>query len=229
MLRKDLRSMVLSLCIGDGCLFYHKRGAKRYGGFSVEHGIKQKDYLQWKADLLSKITGRKVKCRVSKNGNAIQLSVCMKRFAAWRKWLYPNGKKDISRILKYIDNPEFCLAVWLMDDGYVEPSISKLADGSKKLYGARFRIFSCETPVEKQPELIKWLEDNLGITAKVHFMKRNYKDENDPFLKINQQDSLKIWEKIREFVLQFDSMKYKFRHIEEIYQKRMSKCSTSNS
>lgn len=219
--------MVLSLCIGDGCLFNIKRGYETYGGFTVAHSIKQRDYIEWKAQLLSQITGRAVKVRKHSKGGkneSVQISVCMKRFKAWRKFLYPNGKKDVSRILKYIDNPYFCLAVWLMDDGYCEPSFSKLADGTKKNYGARLRIFSMETSVEGQPKLIKWINEKTGTTPKVHFQKRKYKKQDDPFLKFNQSDSLKIWAEIREFVLQFDSMKYKFRYIEELYQKRMSQC-----
>ena len=224
--------MVLSLCIGDGCLHYINRKGRQYGGFTVSHCVAQKDYLEWKAQLLSQITGRAVRVRncnkPNKKHEAYQLSVCMKRFRSWRKFLYPNGKKDVTKILKYIDNPYFCMAVWLMDDGYVEPSISKLADGSKKLYGARFRIFSCETPVENQKILIDWIEDKTGCKAKVKFMKRHYKEQDDPFLKFNQTDSLKLWGEIREFVLQFDSMKYKFRHIEEIYQRKMSQCEAAN-
>ena len=207
--------MILSLSIGDGCLFYHKRGKKTYGGFAVEHCVAQKDYLEWKAKLISNITGRAVKVRNSKGGTAAQISVCMKRFKAWRKWLYPNGKKDVTRILKYIDNPWFCIAVWLMDDGNVNPSIT-----NKKLYGARLRIYSMETPIDQQQVLIDWMTKELGVTPTVGFQKRHYKEQDDPFLKFNQKDSLIIWEQIRDFVLQFYSMQYKFRNIEAIYLRK---------
>jgi hypothetical protein len=215
--------MILSLTLGDGCLHYIRNNGKTYGGLTIEHGIAQRDYQEWKAKLLSNLTGRNVKARISKHGKAIQLSVCMKRFRAWRKWLYPNGKKDVARILKYIENPWFAVAVWLMDDGYCSPSISKLATGEKKLYGARFRIFSMETPVNEQPLLIKWLEDNLGVTATVGFQKRSYRDdEGHPFLKFGIKDTLIIWEKIRDFVLTIPSMRHKFRHVEITYQERKS-------
>lgn len=212
--------MVLSLVLGDGCLHYIKNNGKLYGGLTIDHGIEQSDYQKWKAELLSNILNRNVKVRTGHKGKSVQISVCMKRFKAWRKFCYPGGKKDVSKILRFINNPEFAFAVWLMDDGYCEPSFSKLADGSKKNYGARFRIFSCETSFENQPNLIDWFNKNLEVNPKVLIQKT--KGKSYPYLKFNQNDTLFLWEKVREFILQFKSMRYKFRHIESIYQKRMA-------
>lgn len=210
--------MILSLVLGDGCLHYIKTNGKYYGGLTIDHGIDQNDYCKWKAELLTNITNRNVKVRTGHKGKSIQISVAMKRFKVWRKFLYPNGKKDISKILKFINNPKFAIAVWLMDDGYVEPSFT-----NKKLYSASFRIFTCETPVEGQEELIKWFNRELGLSqVKVRYIKKKKTNKTYPFLKINTEDSLKLWGEIREFVLQFKSMQYKFRHIESIYQKRMA-------
>lgn len=222
MLRKDLRSMVLSLVLGDGCLHYIKYRNGMSGGLTISHGMAQADYQKWKAELLTTILKRDVKVRSAQKGTAVQLSVCMKRFRSWRKFCYPNGTKDVSKILRFINNPEFAAAVWLMDDGYVEPSISKLKSGEKVLYGARFRIFTCETPVENQGKLIEWFQENLSIVPYMKIQKNKSKNTEYPFLKMTQEDSLILWEKIRDFVLQFKSMRYKFRHIETIYQKRIT-------
>lgn len=221
MLRKDLRSMILSLVLGDGCLHYIKYTNGMSGALTIDHGVKQADYQAWKAKLLSEILDRKVRVRNGHNGKSVQVSVCMKRFRSWRKFCYPNNKKDILKILKFINNPEFAIAVWLMDDGYVESSFSKLADGTKKNYGARFRIFTCETPIDRQQEIIDWFTENLDVTPKMKIQKNNKKKTEYPFLKFTQADSLKIWGQIREFVLQFKSMQYKFRYIEQIYQQRI--------
>ena len=219
--------MILSLVIGDGCLHYRKRTRKSgivkiYGALTIDHGIKQSDYIKWKAELLESILGRKVNVRVGHNGNSIQLSVCMKRFRSWRKFCYPNEKKDISKILPFINNPEFALAVWLMDDGYCEPSFSKLASGKKKLYGARFRIFTCSETLKTHDYIVDWFKEKFDVNLKILFQKSTKRNKSYPFLKFNQADTLKVWPKIREFILQFKSMQYKFRHVEAIYQKRMS-------
>lgn len=213
--------MLLSLVLGDGCLHYINTVSGQYGGLTISHCNAQSDYQEWKAKLVSEITGRTVKTRVAANGSQRQISVCMKRFRAWRKFTYPSNKKDVSKILPFITNPHFAAAVWLMDDGYVEPSYSTLADGTKVNYGARFRIYSCETPVSEQQVIIDWFKTKLDVEPRVKMQKSKLRGKSYPFLKFSQEDSLKLWKEIREFVLQFDSMKYKFRHIEQIYQKKM--------
>lgn len=216
MRRRDVRSMLLSLVLGDGCLHYIRNNGKVYGGLTIDHGLQQTDYQMWKAELISRLTGREVKTRTGHKGKSIQLSVCMKRFKAWRKVLYPGGKKDVTKILKYIDNPEFAIAIWLMDDGYVEPTIF-----NECLQSARFRLFTCATPIEYQALIIDWFTKHFSSVPKIKIQKKaGYGDL--PFLKLTEKESLIIWEKIRDFVLQFESMKYKFRHIEHIYQKRMA-------
>lgn len=227
MLNKDKRSIVLSMVLGDGCLSLHSQ--TRQGTFTADHGLKQADYISWKAKILSEIFERDVKVRTGHRGNSIQISVYDRRMTAWRKFCYPNGKKTITRILPYIRHPEMAFAIWLMDDGYCEPSISKLADGTKKNYGARLRIFTESQPIQDHYMFIKWFEENLGVKPKLHLYYCSKRKQKFPFLKLNQVDSLKIWEKIREFVLQFKSMQYKFRYLEELYQKKLLQCIPSEN
>lgn len=216
MLNKDKRSLLLSLVLGDGCLHYIKNRGKLYGGLTIGHGLDQSDYQAWKAKLLSEICGRDVKVRTFNKGTASQVSVCMKRLRAWRKFTYPNNKKSIPKILKFIRHPEFAIAVWLMDDGYVEPSIT-----NKVVYNAGFRIFTCDQTLEEQALIQKWLFDNFGVESKVRYSKHSKRNKTYLFIKINQTGALVIWEKIRDFVLTIKSMRYKFRHIEYIYQKKL--------
>jgi len=215
---KDKRSLLLSMVLGDGCLHLTSTG---YGAFTADHGIQQSDYITWKAQIVGKIIGREIVLRQGHKGKSIQFSVCFKRARAWRKFCYPGGKKDLTKILPFIRHPEFAVAVWLMDDGYVEPSISKLATGEKKNYGARFRIFTNSQAVEKHDYLIKWFQDNLQVEPKMKLVFEKKLNKHAPFLKFSQEDSLKIWEKIRSVVLKFKSMQYKFRYIEQIYQSRI--------
>lgn len=216
MLNKDKRSLILSLILGDGCL--HLDSKKLSGYITLDHGIKQADYIAWKANLVSNIVGKSIKLRQGHNGNSIQFSVVWKRIKAWRKFCYPNGKKDLTKILPFIRHPEFAVAVWLMDDGYVEPSISKLVTGEKKNYGARFRIFTYSQTISNHEMFIKWFQDHFNVTPKIKQHKSSTNGHIYPLLKFSQEDSLKIWSTIREHVLQFKSMQYKFRYIEEIYQ-----------
>lgn len=220
MLNRDKRSLILSMVLGDGCLHYIHTKSGEYGGLTIDHGTEQADYVAWKAQIVGKIVGRDIKLRQGHKGKSVQFSVCMKRFRAWRKFCYPNGKKSIKKILPFITHPEFAVAVWLMDDGYCEPSFSKLADGTKKNYGALFRIFTMSEPLEDHEFLVKWFEVNLGVSPKIKYYKQSYNGKHYPLLKFNQKDTLIIWSKIRDVVLAFKSMRYKFRYIEETYQSR---------
>jgi hypothetical protein len=217
MTNKEKRSILLSMVLGDGCL--HNTSNNNSGSLTVNHGINQSDYVTWKAKIIENVTNRQISLRNGHKGKSIQFSVTFKKFKAWRKFCYPNGKKSIERILPFIKHPEFALAIWLMDDGYVEPSFSKLATGEKVNYGARFRIFTCDQPIKDQEYIIEWFKKHLNVIPTIKYQNKN--GTLYPFLKFSQNDSLFIWEKIRDVVLNIKSMQYKFRHIENIYQKKL--------
>ena len=207
MLNKDKRSLLLCLAIGDGCLYEHKSSSGVYGGIAIEHGIKQADYHKWKAQLLAHIFEKDVKVRVSKGGQAVQVSVVTKRLRVWRKHFYHAGKKNRMKMLSYIRHPELVLAVWLGDDGY------NLSSGG-------LRLFSCGSPDEHQPQILDWVETHFGVRGGIKVM-RNQGKKDQLYLRWNQAESLVLWKVAREFLLQFKSMRHKFRYIEHCYQ---SKC-----
>jgi hypothetical protein len=229
MTRKDKRSMLLSLVIGDGCLHYIKSNHRTYGGLHVGHSSDQADYLAWKANLVSTILGRTIKLRTGNNRGFegyeskpfIQFQASWIRFKAWRKFIYPNGKKDKSRILRFINNPEFLMSIWLMDDGYVEGKIDKKYN---KCYSASLRIFISDQRLESCLSIQDWITKNFNFVTILKYQKS--REKIHPFLKINAQDSLLIWDKIREFVLQFKSMQHKFRFLEMRYQYKKSLAQT---
>jgi hypothetical protein len=219
MTRKDKRSLLLSLVLGDGCLHYIKNNGKVYGGLTIDHGIAQSDYQKWKAQLVSSILGRDVKVRTGHRGKSIQISASWKRFKAWRKFCYPNGRKSMPRILRFIQHPEFAIGVLLMDDGYCEPGLHKNKEGKKILYSARLRIFVCSQTQEEVDEIILFFKNTLNITFKKYMAKD--RKTSYPYLKLDSEQSLVLWSKIRDFVLQHKSMQYKFRYIEQIYQRKL--------
>ena len=227
MLNKDKRSITLSFLLGDGCMHYtsakNKKGQPSSGCITIAHGNAQADYNAWKAKMLGFIYNRDIKIRPFNKGTATQISICVKRFKAWRKFCYPNGKKDLPTVLKFIRHPEFALAIWLMDDGYVEPSLDKRYPG--KCYGAVFRIFTCDQTPEQHAKMIEWFQKTFQVTPKVAYSKKD--DIYYPFLKFNTPDSLKLWGFIREHVLQHKSMKHKFRYMEYRYQYKSVTASTS--
>lgn len=206
------------MVLGDGCLHYIKNNGNVYGGLTIDHGLEQSDYQSWKAKLLSDMFDRDVKMRTGHKGKSVQVSLCTKRFRAWRKFCYPSNKKDIAKILPFINNPEFAIAIWLMDDGYVEASLNPKYPTH---LSAGFRLFTCDQSEETQTYIINWFKDKFNVECKVRQSFKRSTNKHYPFLKFKQQDSLVIWEKIREFVLQFKSMRHKFRYIEQVYQNKI--------
>lgn len=229
MLNKDKRSLLLSLVLGDGCLHTVYRGTKSYGTLIVGHSVKQADYQKWKAELLSKCFDRDVKVRTSHNGTVVQVSVTNNTFKAWRKFTYNNNKKDLSRILPFIRHPEMAVAIWLMDDGYVDACVETRKAGDKKAYSAKFRIYTCDQEIETQNKLIEWFKVNFDVDLKIRFQNSKARNKSYPFLVFTANDTIKVWSKIREFVLQFKSMQYKFRHAEAAYQRRMAQRTPNES
>lgn len=215
MLNKDKRSLLMCLVLGDGCLWTPKnnRGSKNDGRFIVEHCAAQKDYLSWKAALVGDAMGRLVKQEFRESVNSYKFQLYSRRFRSWYAACYPGRIKHRGRIFRFIRHPEMALAIWMMDDGYIEPTIQ---DGI--LYSACLRIFSCSSTPEDHEEIIGWIKTNFSVEPRILYQRTRGKAY--PFLKFGANDSMTLWKRLREFILQFDSMKHKFRYIEERYQKK---------
>lgn len=229
MLNKDKRSFLLSLVLGDGCLHTVYRGKKSYGTLIIGHGVAQADYQKWKAELLSKCFEKEIRVRTSHNGTTVQVSITNNTFKAWRKFIYKNNKKDLSLILPFIRHPEMALAVWLMDDGYVDSCVETRKNGEKKAYSAKFRIYTCDQEIETQEKLVQWFKLNFDVDLKIRFQNSKKTNKSYPFLVFTADDTYKVWGQIRNFVLQFKSMQYKFRHAEAAYQRRMAQRTPNES
>lgn len=174
------KSILIALVLGDGSISEQRKTVNnkvyKYAYFEVTHSYKQKEYIEWKANLCKSITGRK--CNISEkivpermiNGKitpellAYRFSCSHKYFRVLKKWLYPNRKKVLSKkYISYLD--EFGLAIWYMDDG--STYINK--QGKK--------AFSCEIsthiPENNALELIELFKEKWGINFFLHKKKEN--------------------------------------------------------
>lgn len=206
----------MSMLLGDGSIGVY--GNRKKGSLTMDHGIAQSDYLKLKVSFLDLVFNRKHNVRQGHKGKSIQVMAYDRKLRAYNKFVKTNNRKSIPKILRWIDNPEFALAIWLMDDGYCEPSFSVNRNGEKKLYGFMFRIFTCDQTDQEMQEIKQWIDEKFNINCKIikHFNKQRNKAY--PIIKINGPDSRMIWEKLRSFILTIDSMKYKFRYAEDTFQ-----------
>lgn len=121
-MNKRDKGILIGMVLGDGYLRCRKDNrCKNYVQSSIimKHCIKQKEYLEFKADLLHSIFGGK-KPNVIECDNSgypgCRTSKTNKYFKVLYELLYSNGKKTITReVLNYL-NP-LGLAIWYMDDG----------------------------------------------------------------------------------------------------------------
>lgn len=108
---KEKRQLLLSMAIGDGYL-------NNNGYLSIRHCVKQKDYLEWKMRLLKPSINTTDVYYVKNNGyGAYEFRTYTHKFIKmYRKVLYPQGKKKISRKILNKLTP-LGLSIWYMDDG----------------------------------------------------------------------------------------------------------------
>ncbi len=215
------KSILISLVIGDGSITQQRKKVKNkvytYANFEVIHSYKQKEYIEWKANLCRSITGNRcnvrekiVKERVI-NGKitpellAYRFTCSNNYFRVLRKWLYPQGKKVLSKkYISYLD--EQGIAIWYMDDGstYI-PKRGKTC-------------FSCEIsthiPEKDALELIELFKEKWNISFFLH-----KKAENQFNIRCYTKEAYKFIQLIKPFVPQ--CMEYKVR-IPEYYNQECS-------
>lgn len=191
------KSILIALCIGDGYITHEKQVKNgviyQYNYLEVSHGSPQKEYIEWKADLCRKLTGKKcnISHRISKprsNGRGgtirkteeYRFTCTHKYFRVLRKWMYKNNKKVLDPFyLKYL-TPEG-LAIWYMDDGCTY--VSK----SKKDYQATISTYTSKKEAET---LIKFFKDKFNIEfhlqhqCKDQYNIRTYSSQTLKFIKL---------------------------------------------
>lgn len=110
------RSLLLGIVVGDGCIT--KNGVLR-----VWHSVKQRNYLEYKKNLVSNILGRKININecvtlhyTGKIYKTCGFSISAEFFRKTRNNFYFNGKKHLTKQILSFLTPH-ALAIWFMDDG----------------------------------------------------------------------------------------------------------------
>jgi len=105
------KNKILGMCVGDGNITNANR-------LIIRHGIAQKAYAEHKAEIIGHVLHREIATHEYEyNGYpCVQLAIQNQYFRIVRKWLYPGGKKVVSRRFLNKLSPE-AIAYWYMDDG----------------------------------------------------------------------------------------------------------------
>lgn len=185
---KEKRAILLGLAIGDGNIYCNKKRA----GITIRHCDTQLDYLKYKVSILEDIYKTPIKIIRVQNGNQISKGDC-KHFRIYRKWLYPNGIKTISRVLKFLTIQS--IALWYMDDGSLT---AKKRKGKIHSYELTLNTY---VDKEENQKIIDWFLSNYNIRFTQTKGKGKYR------LRMGTIEARKFCSLIKPYVI--PSMEYK--------------------
>lgn len=191
------KALIIALVLGDGHI-------SQEGRLHINHCEKQKEYLEYKANILHKIIGGKP-IKIHKTKNKIKDTIyygygikkcCKKKLESMRQLLYPEGKKVITReILEYL-TPQG-IAIWYMDDGnlYAEKKNDKIC--AYKLGIATY------LSKEENQIIIDYFKEKWDLEFKSH------KDGNQYRLRMGTKEARKFLNLVRPYISDIECMRYK--------------------
>jgi len=158
-LTKRQHEVLIGMILGDACL--EKNG--NHVRVRIEHGMKQKDYIDWKYHEFEKLATDKP--RMVRNYH----SKVKKVYKGWRfstysnqvfdkywKMFYSKGRKIIPPVtMQFLKSP-LSLAIWSMDDGYKRNDCNA------------FRLSTDNFVKAEQENLRKCLKENFKIKSCLH-------------------------------------------------------------
>lgn len=187
---KEIRRNALFMAFGDGCI-------EKHGNLTIKHCIKQKEYLLYKYKLIKSLCNHLPVEITNNTFKAFKLTTkCFDFLKLYRRVLYPNNKKTLTRKLLNKLTP-LGIYLWYLDDG----GMSK----RKIRTGYAIKEIMLNTGLNKTNNQI--IIDYFKEVWKVSFSQvKNHNQYRLRCGKIEGEKFLKIFSKYHNDVI---SMKYK--------------------
>lgn len=201
---KESRNLIIGMLLGDGTI------SNNYV-FKLSHGYKQKEYLEWKINLLNEygIKNNGLKEYISTCGynlNSIvyysQMSV-IPFMKVLRRVIYKPIKNYANRKILNRLNP-LGIAIWYMDDGHI--NMRKTND---KVHGFYIKIATCLYKEQNQI-IIDYFKEVWDISF--YQFKEGKPGKNTYSLCCGTQEGVKFIELIKPYVESCPSMLYKIQY-----------------
>ena len=220
-LTKEQKQLLIALLIGDGTI------SSNYV-FKLCHAKEQKEYLNWKIQLLNKfnLKNNGLKTYVSSCGYNTGREVIYSQLStnstikALRKSIYIPKKTITRRMLNWL-NP-LGLAIWYMDDGFLNVNTSSQRSSIQHTA----KITTC-VDYNTAKMMIKYFEETWQISF------RAWEERPGMFSLATRSelDTINFLKIIKPYILEVPSLLYKIRKDgtkEEFLQKQQkgSKCET---
>ena len=198
---KESRNLLISMLLGDGTI-------SNNNVFKLSHGYKQKEYLKWKINLLNEygIKNNGLKEYISTKGYNTgdivyysQLSI-IPFIKLLRKIIYKPKKNYSNRkILNRLN--ALGLAIWYMDDGYI--NIRKTND---KIHGFYIKIATCLSK-ENNQIIIDYFKEVWNVSF------YQFKEGKETYsLCCGTQEGIKFIEIVKPYIESCPSMIYKIQY-----------------
>ena len=224
---KRSKGILVGMVFGDGYLNVRTRKAGYISSeLVVVHSTSQRDYTEYKAELIRKIFGGKHtvidRCATLKNGKTYQLcgfSKTNKYFRILKRLIYPYGKKTITVGALNVLTDEG-LAIWYMDDGHARRNFNSLGYVSS----VSTTISTCCSE-EEVIVVCKWFLDKHNVEFKP------FREGNGFSIRCNTNESHVFARIIEPYVIL--SMRYKLSHVADLNlherQAPIGTCSCGNN
>ncbi len=190
LLTEEQQDLIIGSTLGDASI----RQRDKNCSFRAGHTRPQKEYLNWKYDLLKEFTKLPSSWNIRKLNNhtieTLEFSTFTHNvFNFYRKLFYKNGKKRVTRKILNMLTPR-SLAIWVCDDG---------SFGTSQPY-----IILCTNAfsLEEHEVIKKYFEEVWGLSPTIGFRDKKYY-----YLRFKEEDTKKLIEIIKPFV--HESMKHK--------------------
>lgn len=195
---KESRNLLIAMLLGDGTI------SNNYV-FKLSHCVEQREFLQWKVNLLNKfgIRNNGIKEYISNNGYNIGKTVLYSQlniipFVKVLRKIYYKPKKQIAnrKLLNRLD--ALGIAIWYMDDGAI--SFRKSGD---KVHGFYIRISTC-IPKGDLQIIIDYFKEVWNVSFYAFS-----EGKGTYSLCCGTKEGIKFIDIVKEYVKQVPTMKYK--------------------
>lgn len=201
-LSKEQKRLLIALLIGDGTI------SSNYV-FKLSHSADQREYLEWKVELLNKlgIKNNGIKeyissCGYNKGKGVIYSQMSLhSTIKALRRSVYIPKKTFTRNLLNWLD--EQGLAIWFMDDGFININESEQRHGSTQ---RNIRISTC-VDEETCSMIIRYFKEKWNVEfrpflekSKLYSIATRTNEDSDKFISI-----------VKPYVEQVSSLLYKIR------------------
>lgn len=198
---KESRNLLISMLLGDGTI------SNNYV-FKLSHGYKQKEYLEWKINLLNEygIKNNGLKEYISTKGYNIgsivyytQLSITP--FIKLLRRIIYKPKKNYSnrKILNRLN--ALGIAIWYMDDGHIN-----IRKTNNKIHGFYIKIATCLSKEDNQI-IIDYFKEIWNVSF------YQFKEGKETYsLCCGTQEGIKFIEIVKPYIESCPSMLYKIQY-----------------